>query len=728
MKKILLILLLISSCASSQVTVIGQKKFITNIPPPYNTPQELAYFESYEVDPTQAVNLQSLLNTHGAVRLIDGDYSNSGDITMTSNQRLYGWIGQNGTTIGGDINITAGSTNVHIENINVSNEIRFLAGAPITNTTVKSVYFSSIECIDCQMENNEFIDLNRVSVLIDCATSGYFRNNTWVRVFAQSSDNHVVMRGNDITPSYGNVEIARNLLTSTSNTTEYTNIDNHNIIGSDAENWNGNGLTANAAWYFRNIGTLKFFNSFGWSSPATGGEFDIEADKIIMSRRFIGSNVTPKIQAGSDLLYIHGNRDKPTLLGDAWGFFGHHDSNTTDVNGTDVSTTITGTDATRLNALVYDTEKTPFARPNHPTLPNPTGANWETNRIGKPDQSTFIQNLIDINGIAVLDEGIYYISQPLVIQNGEGIIGKGTGKTAIVGITDDFPLIVAQDNLTQSITSINYPLAYLTLQGGSKGLHIDPINKETYGLQITSWVIKHIVFRNQSNGIHFDKFYALDNAFINNVNFIDCGTAWFQDPLLPNPNGSGEYSQNMYIDKTMFYECQFIGNSKAFHMNQKSADGARPNNLNSWVNCKFEDNDLVLDFASNNALFMANTDFVNNNGSYLISGESAMSFYSCNFDNNSVNALFNTIRIYAEGCNFNDNVPFFNGINRDVYLWNSNISSTFNLGNIGQGYFINNNITSNATLSKPMVEVVNGSALTVLDGTVNVYPQLLVKQ
>ncbi|MGC6431124.1 MAG: fibronectin type III domain-containing protein [Jejuia sp.] len=690
-----------------------------------NTPQEIAYFDAFEVDPSQSANLQSLLNTHGAIRLKAGDYTNSGTITMTSNQRIYGWIKQNGTTLGGDINIVAGSTNIHIENINASNEIRFMPGAPITNCTIKSVYYSEIECIGCQMEDNEFVDLNRVKVNIDCASSGFFRNNTWIRVFAQSTDDHVRMIGNDVTPSYGNVEISRNLLNSGGNTSEYRNIDNHNLVGTDAEHWNNRSGTANSAWYFRDIGTLKFFNSFGWSSPAKGGEFDIEADKAILARRFIGSNNAPKIQAGTDLLYIHGNRDRPSLNGDAWGFFGHHNGRASDINGSDVSSAVTGSDAARLNNLIFDTKKTPFKRPNLPILPNPTGANWANDRVGQTDQSAFIQNLINTNGVAELDEGIYYISQPLRITKNRGIIGKGTGKTAIVGITDDFPLIIAQDNLNSEQTNVTYPLAYLTLQGGSQGLHINPINKANHRLQITSWVIKHVVFRNQNYGINFDKFYAVDNTLINNVNFIDCNTAWFQDPLLPHPTGSGEYNQNMYIDKTLFYECQFIGNREALHMDQ---NGARPNNLNAWVNCKFENNDLVMRLSSNNAMFMANCDFTNNNGTYLFNGASAMSFYSCNFKNNSVNALFNTIRIYAEGCNFDDNIDFFNGGGKTVYLWNSNVSSNFNLNSINQGFFINNEISNNTLLSKPMVEVVDGNALTILDGNVNPYPQLLVKQ
>lgn len=696
-----------------------------------NMAHEQAYFDATYVSPANASTIQSVLDSDGAVRLGSGDYTSSGNITMTSNQRLYGWIKPNGTKLGGDINISAGSTNVHIEDIEAENEIRFVAGSPITNSTIKSIYYSEIECHDCQMENNEFIDLNRVTVDLDCSTSGYFRNNTWTRVFAQSINNHVEMIGNDVTPSYGNVELSRNLLNSSLSTTEYRNLDSHTVLGNDAEFWNATGQTpATAAWYFRDIGTLKFFNSFGYSTPAAGeaSEFNFEADKIIMSRRSVGSGLTPQILAGSDLLYIDGGYTKPALNGDAWGFFGHHSGNTTDINGSDISSAVTGTDATNLNALIYDTEYTPFARPNLPTLPDPTGSSWATDRIGQTDQSAAIQALIDANGVAELDEGIYYISQSLIIENGEGIVGKGTGKTVIVGITDDFPLILAQDDVSGGqITGVTYPLAYLTLQGGSKGLHIDPIGKASNYLQITSWNIKNVVFRNQASGIHFDQFYAMDNTFINAVSFVDCAIGINQDPLLPNPNpnGSGEYSQNMYIDKSLFYECQFINCTTALSMNQTNA---RPNNLNAWVNCKFDSNDLVMDIGWNNAMYFANTDFTNNDGTYLFSGGSAISFYSCDFTGNSNTATFDIGQVYAEGCNFNDSNQFFNGTSKELYLWNSNVSSTINTSDINQGFSINNSITGNSALSKPMVEIISGSATTILDGVVDVYPQLLVKQ
>jgi hypothetical protein len=46
------------------------------------------------------------------------------------------------------------------------------------------------------------------------------------------------------------------------------------------------------------------------------------------------------------------------------------------------------------------------------TLPDPLGANWRTERVGKPDSTAYIQNLINTNGIA---EGVFYISSTLLL-------------------------------------------------------------------------------------------------------------------------------------------------------------------------------------------------------------------------------------------------------------------------------------------------------------------------
>jgi hypothetical protein len=45
------------------------------------------------------------------------------------------------------------------------------------------------------------------------------------------------------------------------------------------------------------------------------------------------------------------------------------------------------------------------------TLPDPLGANWRTERVGKPDSTAYIQNLINTNGIAELQKVSFILVQ-----------------------------------------------------------------------------------------------------------------------------------------------------------------------------------------------------------------------------------------------------------------------------------------------------------------------------
>ncbi|GAA3510857.1 hypothetical protein GCM10022393_25610 [Aquimarina addita] len=705
-----------------------------------NTPAENAYFNAFFLPQEQASNLQSALDTHGAVRLGDGDYSAAGDIIMTSNQSFYGNLNQRGTYTGGNITIRKGSTNVHLENYdglieNTINKIIFESGDPITNSTFSSIYYSELVLNNGALENNLFTDISRVTTSFNCSESGYFRNNIFIKIFQQSSDDQVTMIGNDDTPSYGNLELSRNILTNRRNSTFYENLENHKLVGYDAELWgNLTGTEANAAFYFRDIDNLKMYNGSGYSNSGAA-EYDIEADKLIMLRKNIFSESQPTIRANTNFLGMWIEGDAPIKENNVWDFTAHSSSNNiTSLNDNDLSSTLTGEDATKLRDLILDTEYRPIPKPTFETLPNPTGGNWATERLDKPDESTAIQALIDANGIAELEDRTYYIGSPIYLENKEGIVGKGTGKTAIVGLTDDFPLIYCRDDITENsdpdnifvgqLTNVSYKIAHMTLQGGSDGIYVQPIGNETTVLQITNTAWRHLIFRNQTNGIHLDSFYGFDNNFLYNLNFVDCNKGFYQNAQ-PRPGGtSGEWSTMTYIDKTVFYQCQFINCNIGVDMQAQ-----RPNNLDAWIDCNFDGNEVAMHTRNSNALYCANSIFTNTYGEYIQTGGAPMSYYSCDFSNNTTSTLFFNHTIYAEGCNFNDAMPFdVDRNNGQYYLSNNKIDNTIDISNINRGFLINNEFTTDSSLNKLMIEVVDGNPLIILDEPSNPYPQLLVTQ
>lgn len=726
---------ILSSIIKSQQSKRTASSIPAAPPDPENTPPEIEYFSAYELPLASASTLQSALDTYGSVRLQQGDYTASGAITMTSNQKLYGYLGEAGTKLGGHITVASGSTNVHIENINGENSkfVYFQSGSPITNSTIKSLYYSRIYCTDCQIEDNLFIDLSRVTTNFDCGTSGYFRNNIFLKAFQQAYNDQVIMIGNDATPSYGNLEIGRNILTNTLNVTNYDNLDSHTIVGFDAESWGlTSGAAGNAAFYFRNIGRLILDNASGGS--ASGAiEYDVEADEFIFTRKDLASAGIPIIRANTNALLLNNRHDPPTKESGVWEFLGHNDNDITLLNDVDLSTTLGGSDAIILQDLVLGEQYAPLPKPTFPTPYDITGASWSTNRVGQTDQSAAIQALITANGVAELDEGIYYISQPIIIKDGEGITGMGTGKTAIVGITDDFPLIHCEDDVSAdsdpgdryagNLTNATYRVSNLTLQGGETGIYVQPIGNEINMLQVTNTPWRDIVFRDQDYGIHVDGFYGLDNNMFINLIFYNCGTGFQQTPY-PRPveYASGEWERMMYVDKTVFYQCQFINCDIGIDM-----EAIRANNLNGWIDCLFENNGIGMITSSSNNLYVANSVFRENTGTYLFGGGAAMSFYGCDFDDNTNTTLFNKADIYAEGCNFNDNIPFNTSrSNGKYYLWNNVINGTLNTSYIDRGFLMNNTVTTNSALNKLMIEVIDGTETTLLNVDSDTYPQLLV--
>jgi hypothetical protein len=75
----------------------------------------------------------------------------------------------------------------------------------------------------------------------------------------------------------------------------------------------------------------------------------------------------------------------------------------------------------------------------------------------------------------------------------------------------------------------------------------------------------------------------------------------------------------------MFYQSQFINCNTAFSM-----IATRANNLNAWVDCKFDGGGIALKLASQNATIVAKCDFTNYTGSNVITTNS-ISMYSSSF-------------------------------------------------------------------------------------------------
>lgn len=728
MKNIIYFFLLCSSVVFSQNYNYGVEE-PKKITPPIaqivnNQLEEIEYFNAQLWPVTKKATLQLALDTYKSVRLDKGDYSGV-NIVMKSGYKLYGYPSFQSKV--SNITIEAGSTGVVLEELfPVDKTITLQAGGVISGCIFKSIKWCTLSGTNVMFENNSLINFSG-NISLDCSASGYFRNNKVIR-HQSGSSNLLILKGNNTTPSYGNVNLWSNYLTPHGDTTELDGLQSHTFVGLDAEAWNLMGQGTRAMLYAKNIDNFKVsdFNGGNGGSSFKTPAFDIDAKNILFLNRGL-ADPTDILSLRTNMFGINGNGTYTKSSGTTTGFelLGNFNgSSAVKYNNFEQTATLTNTSIiNNLTSTILGPRYTPWARPVWETLPDPSGANWKTDRVGKPDQTSYIQGLINSNKIAELPEGIFYISSTLSMpMNGQyGIIGKGTGKTAIVGLTDDFPIISCMSGADG-----NFQLANLTIQGGNVGVYA---STEYGGLNIAYQNIKFVIFRNQNYGIHLNRTGGFDNNFLENLGFVDCNVAFYKEPT---PGNAGE-GNSAYVDKTMFYKCQFLNCNTAFSMLATRAD-----NLNAWVDCKFDKGTTALNLGGQNAPIIANCDFSNYNGVNVILSNT-ISIYNSKFFNNSVvSATIKSVVTNLEGCNLMDNANVFDPVlYNPIYghIVNSTIKGNAltvippNKGYGGASLVLSNSsLLANPTVSKLLVNVKNGVPTVIINSPPNPYPQLLVTQ
>lgn len=695
-----------------------------------NQLEEIEYFKAYLLPLSQKANLQKALDTYGAVRLEYGDYYNTTPIKVYSNQKLYG---HPKLTRVPRIIVAAGSSNVILENLGIYDESLTLeAGAPITNCTFKSIKWCTLVVKNASVENNTFINYLG-NIAVDCSTSGYFRNNKIIRQ-QTGGTNGLILKGNSNTPSYGNVHLWTNFLTPHGDTSELNNLQTATFVGIDAESWNYTGDGTKAMFYAQNMGNVKIASLNGGNNGTPSNfrtpVFDVDATDFSIFNKGMDF-ATDVISTRTNMFVLKGGASHIRKAGTVTGYdllAYMNNGNSIFYNNAELITALVdNTIINKIKSSIISPQYIPWARPTWETIPDPLGVNWQTERVGKPDSRAYIQNLIDTNNIADLPEGIFYISAPLTLpmDKEHGITGKGTGKTIICGLTDDFPLI----SLTGGYTvDGSFTLAHLTLQGGNAGIYA---SQTSGALNIAHQLMQFVVFRNQNYGIHLYRTGGFDNNFLENLVFINCNVGFFKDPT---PNSGSDETASTYIDKTVFYQNQFINCNTAISMLATRAD-----NLNAWINCKFNGGNTALALNNQNAPIVANCDFSNYVGKYVISSNK-IDVYNSNFYNNAItNATFNAASTSVEGCNFLDNSNLFSPViynSTNNFVVNSTVTgnvTTIIPPNQGfypeSGTYVNSNLLSNPTLSKTLVNINDGvTPIVLINEAPTPYPQLLVTQ
>jgi hypothetical protein len=242
--------------------------------------------------------------------------------------------------------------------------------------------------------------------------------------------------------------------------------------------------------------------------------------------------------------------------------------------------------------------------------------------------------------------------------------------------------------------------------------------------------LKYVSFREQVNGIQVYDIFGLDNCFFEHLSFVNCIKGIYNHPfvgVLDPYNIAG----STYLDKNVFYKCQFLNCNISMDLK-----ASRANNLNAWVDCKFDGGIQATDMGGETTIF-TNCDFTNFTGNYTLQSGS-FNLISCNFykNNNTKATLYSTIN-NIEGCNFLDNIPLASPVaDNSVQNFIANSTITGNAvvvpGNISwrptYSTYVNSILLSNPTFSKLLVSGINDVPTVLIDSTPNPYPQLLVNQ
>ena len=739
--------------------LIGRTYFESVMVAQEGSPRMAFPLNAYWLPLSQKAQLQTALDTYKVVALDAGDYTVGGlaSVTLKSGQRLYG---SHTLTKIPPVTVQPGTTGAVLAYVTVATAVTFPASASVTSGNCFESIIASLVVSNATLENNLFLDCWG-AINANTRTGGYLRNNRFIRWRIHGSSPALTLSGDAARLSYGNVFLWVNLLTPAKNVTYITNYQDLTMVGVDCETWNYNGGGTDSVFTTGNMGTLRLFTMNGGNHGAVTnrtGHYNIGADEFQLyndgfERLGSAANVTDfNLQASNQrLLWIGNNSVKSTADANPAGFrltaFVAPLFPGTNValgatnilwGGTNITGALPAAAQTTINGMLHPTRTgTNWEAATYGPVPDPAGPNWNANLSTAPDATAMIQQLIDTssNGVAKLAAGIYYISAPLKLARSHGIVGAGADTTAIIAKNATFDMIVADDPPPNNDGSRRIILANLTLQGGKNGVHLDQAGVGTTNpivgakAQYTQMFMEYVTFRNMTEaGINFDKIYGMDNNFFNHINFINCGTGFKQ---IIDPTWPGYDTPNMaYVDKCVFYQGQYIGNSNSFNM-----PAFRQSGLNAWIGCRFQDNSSSAAVFGNvvSSLF-ANCDFVNNGGAAVINtGRSyPVSFVSSRFTAGANgNAMFSG-PVNVEGCVFDRTgsatATVLDSGSGNVcgmyHSWSANMPVGLTSSRAGC-MFMNNALALDPSLSVPMVMVTNGVTTTLVPGTSTPAPQLL---
>lgn len=679
-------------------------------------------------------SLQKELDRHGAVRLLPGNYE-AGSITLRRGQQIYGLPG----TKLEKLIIEPGTTHALLSNVSAT--VVFPASDIITRNNI-FLRTGNIKVQGGTLEDNIFVDAG-TDIFLDVTTSGYLRNNRFVRSPGQMQGSAMLkFLANPERPSTGNVFLWMNACINDGPTTEIVGVPELTIALVDAELWSKK--TKEHTPLFVTTGPMQRLNIFA----VQGGRYDTNKkeygliDTAAREVRIFG--LTPGYRGESPdtmpekIVLREGN--ERSIFTDSLHYSMSLPATSTlhvrafelprgvpevglpPINGSVLNRSFTitpqGAERSELNALIAmicqtDRRMQPWARPVFEPVPDPAGKKWNKKLTAAPDHTSMIQARLDKEGIVLLAPGTYYLSAPLRLNPDKGLVGSGMEQTVIIAKDPTLSMFVYESKGNNNRTLF---LSNLTLQGGGVGLHLKGENIKGF---INKSVLSHLTFRNMSTaGIFVDLStstnQSMDNNLISACNFVQCGSGLKQHP------GSGSWG---FIDKLVMYRCQFIQCGIGLDL-----PANRSNNNCSYIECKFAENSIaVARLRHNTTPSFANCDFISNAGDPVVDSDTPVNFLSCHFMSGKTARSLLPSGSNAEGCKFssepNATTVIVGNPSRNQFY---NCRIEMPLGTLKDALFLNNQVTGQSDLSQVASQIVDGKVSVLVPGATSPGPQLLV--
>ncbi len=554
----------------------------------------------------QRAQLQSLLDQHGTIRLEAGDYRGLAALVLSSGQRIHGpGMG----CVLPPVEVAAGCTGALLSG--VVTELRFRQpGASVHGNVFRRVTYGNVLVDGATLEDNLFLDKYLGRWSIDNSLQGFMARNRIVRTTCQQPEDAFIWKGDPQGASTGNAVLWANHLTPPRAKFVLSDLPDLRILNYDCEAPGSNGSPAIDA---RSVGRLHVFATTGTNRSGAAVRVASGAAWLHQSRLY-NQDVTgvtldlAGARAAARTLF----EPQRTVVSPNGGVLLSAFSTGSDVPGATTSPAdLNVAQRADLTALVAPPLQRPYVRPALRAVP-PAAPSGPVSPMGRSQ----IQALLDLQGMVVLDPGVYVLDGPLVMGPRCGLVGSGMDQTYLVAANANIDLIVDAHEPPppgSDTSQSRLLLAELTLQGGRRGIHHSLPPPADFKLLFTNCVVSHVCIRDAAEaGWMFEELFGYDNNCFEQVLFVNCPVGLRQ--LATHDGTEATQPRLAYMDKNVFFRCQWQGCGRALALTAIRASGG-----NMWFECGFKGSTEFVARARNHDLLFVGCDFDANEGDPLLS-------------------------------------------------------------------------------------------------------------